>query len=84
MGVNRTSQSGRLEPAKTAVANPVPKHEMADQLPKWQAAGDFCQNGRLQQMLCQTVCQIGIANIVPNKIFFSTDFFRLQMTIPYV
>jgi hypothetical protein len=54
-----------------ALANAVPKGataKMADfarRLPKWQP----------QQILCQTLCQYGIANIVPNKIIFSPNFF---------
>jgi hypothetical protein len=34
-----------------------------------------CQNGSPQQILCQTLCQIGIANIMPNKNLFSSIFF---------
>jgi hypothetical protein len=37
----------------------------AAQLPKWQT----------QQMLCQNLCQIGIANLMPQKIFFILIFF---------
>jgi len=40
-------------------------------LPKWQA----------QQILCQTVCQIGTANIMPKKIIFSAQFFYLHLPI---
>jgi len=42
--------------------------KMADRgrkLPKWQA----------QQIMCQTLCQIGIANLVPQKYFFALIFF---------
>jgi hypothetical protein len=62
-----------------AAANPVPKAKRAGYLPKWQKPRVFCQNGRPLQILCQTLCKIGRANTMPNKIFFSTDFFRLQM-----
>jgi len=54
-----------------ALANAVPKEataKMADfarRLPKWQP----------QQILCQTLCQYGIANIVPKKYFFPLIFF---------
>jgi hypothetical protein len=37
----------------------------AAKLPKWQE----------QQMLCQNLCQIGIANLMPQKIFFILIFF---------
>jgi len=41
--------------------------DFARKLPKWQA----------QQILCQTLCQIGTANLMPKKIIFFADFFYL-------
>jgi len=54
-----------------ALANAMPKvatAKMADfarKLPKWQP----------QQILCQTLCQIGTANSMPKKYFFLLIFF---------
>lgn len=42
-----------------AIANPVPNVKRAERLPKWQKSREICQNDRQQQMLCQTLCQIG-------------------------
>jgi hypothetical protein len=47
-------------------------------LPKWQAAGPNCQNGSHSKSCAKLSAKLATANIVPNKIFFSSHFFFLR------
>jgi hypothetical protein len=66
-----TTQTARFDHAITADEATAKMADGAPRLPKWQ----------LQQILYQTLCQIGIANIMPKNIFIFSHFFYLQMTI---